>query len=63
MEQVITGNHFGRGVGQKRVGAPQLLTVAPIGLDWIDADRGQANAAPIEFRQLFLEAPQLGAAE
>lgn len=63
MQEIVTADHFGLGIGQEGVGKTQLLAMLFGGLRRIDADRNYTNAPRIKVRKPLLETPQLGVAE
>jgi len=60
MKQIILPNHLRFGIGEKGKGVAHFPGVPPVSLYRIDANRGNADAAGIEFRQMLLKTPQLG---
>ena len=63
MENIVTTNDSGIRIRKKRKGVTHLLGMPSIDFNRIDADRGDANAARLEFGKMSLETPQLGVAK
>ena len=62
MQQIVTPNHFRSGIRQECVGVAKLLSLAPIDVWRVHANRDDLNPARFKFRKPLLETPQLGVA-
>ena len=60
MENIVTANYFGIGVGKKRESVAHLLRMPAVDLFRIDADGRNLDTARLELRQMPLKTPQLG---
>ena len=60
MEEIVTPNHFRFGIGKNWKRVTELLPVTLAGIGRINTDCDDTNPASLEFRQPFLETPQLG---
>ena len=62
MQQIVTPNPFGLWIRQKCIGVAKLLSLAPIDVRRVHANRDDMNPARFKFRKRLLETPQLGVA-
>ena len=60
MQQIVTPNHFRLWIGQECIGVAKLLSLAPIDVRRVHANRNDVNPARFKFRKPLLETPQLG---
>ena len=62
MREIVTPNHFRLWIGQECVGVAKFLSLAPIDVRRVHANRDDTNPARFKFRKPLLETPQLGVA-
>ena len=60
MQQIVALNHFRLWIRQECIGVAKLLSLAPIDVRWVHANRDDVNPARFKFRKPLLETPQLG---
>jgi transposase len=62
MQEIVTANDFRFRIRQKRIGVAKFLSLAPIDIRRVHANRDDLNPARFKFRNPLLETPQLGVA-
>jgi hypothetical protein len=60
MQQIVTPNHFCRGIGQECVGVAKFLFLATISIRRVHANRDDLNPARFKLLKPLLKTPQLG---
>jgi len=62
MQYIVTPNHFRFWIGEECVGVTKFLSLAPIDVRRVHANRDDLDPARFKFRKSILETPQLGVA-
>ena len=60
VQQIVTPNHFCLGIGQECVGVAKFLSLAPIDIRRVHANRDDLNPTRFKFLKPLLKTPQLG---
>ena len=60
MQQIVTPNHFRLWIRQKCIGVAKLLSLAPINIRRVHANRDDLNPARFKLLKPLLKTPQLG---
>jgi hypothetical protein len=62
MQEIVPSNDFRLWIGQECVGVAEFLSLAPIDVRRVHANRDDMNPARFKFRKPLVETPQLGVA-
>jgi hypothetical protein len=60
MQQIVTANDFRLRVGQERISVAKFLSLAPVDIRCVYANRDDFNPTRIKFWKPLLKTPQLG---
>ena len=63
MQEIVPSNDFRLWIGQECVGVAEFLSLAPIDVRRVHANRDDMNPARFKFRKPLLKTPQLGVAK